>query len=70
MVTLKNPTLRFWQWMPPVLGELGTIRTEPENYYVASVYEDRITFKGIEAMTRNIDQDYVAKWARINIFKQ
>ncbi len=62
--------LRFEQGARPILGELGTVRTDPENYYVASVFDDQITFEGIEAETRNIDFDYVSKWALENIFKR
>lgn len=60
--------LRYEKWDKPLMGELGTIRTIPENYYVASVYDDQITFEGIEAATRNINQDYVCRWAIEHIF--
>ena len=63
--------LRFEKWGKVILGVIGTIRTVPENYYVASVCSDRLTFigeKGLEANTRNIDQDYVCKWANEHIF--
>ena len=60
--------LRFEKWGRVILGEIGTIRTVPENYYVASVYSEQLTFEGLEVNTRNIDQDYVCKWAKEHIF--
>jgi hypothetical protein len=42
---------------------VGTIRTVPQNYYVASIYRDgSIKFDDIEANTRDINQDAVTKW--------
>lgn len=63
-----QPELIFERWSKPVMGELGTIRTIPENYYVASVHDDQITFEGIEVATMNIDQNYVCRWAKEHIF--
>ena len=66
---IKQFNLRYEKWDSPIMGELGTIRTVPENYYVASVFDDQLTFNDIEACTRDIDKDYVSKWALENIFK-
>lgn len=42
---------------------IGTIRTVPENYYVATIKPDyNLEFQGLEAMTRNIDQNMVRQW--------
>lgn len=65
---MKNIELRFEKWQHPILGGLGTIRTIPENYYAASVYDDQLTFEGIEASTKDIDENYVRKWAVVHIF--
>lgn len=65
---MRQPELRYEKWYRPILTELGTIRTVPENFYVASVYDDQLTFEGTEPHTSNIDQEYVAKWAIRNIF--
>jgi len=65
---MKQFKLKFEKWENPILGGLGTIRTVPENYYVASVFDDQITFEGLEANTRDINQDFVAAWAKENIF--
>lgn len=47
---------------------IGTIRTVPENYYVASVHNDlKLTFDGIEGMTKDIDQVMVEAWYNDNI---
>lgn len=60
-----TPALIFDRWNPPMDGEIGTIRTTPENYYVASVYENKtIAFLGIEAQTRDINHKYVKQWAK------
>ncbi len=46
-----------------VQGERGTIRTVPENYYVASIMKSGdLVFEGIEANTRNLDQAAVRNW--------
>ena len=51
--------LIYQKWSPEMGGDgvSGTIRTTPENYYVATVNSDRsLTFEGLEANTRNVDQ--------------
>ena len=71
----KNPaqskSMRFklkieWWDHPMREGELfewGTIRTDPENYYVASIMDNNtLIFRDIEAMTRHIDQKSVVNW--------
>ena len=41
----------------------GTIRTEPENYYVADVNIDNsLEFGNLETTTRNINQSRVRAW--------
>ena len=56
-------TLRFERASPRGLKVIGTIRTIPENYFVAVVTEDMaLEFTGIEAMTRNINQKIVERW--------
>jgi hypothetical protein len=43
--------------------DFGTIRTNPENYYVATIQNDgTLTFDGIEAQTREFPQDKVRAW--------
>ena len=55
--------LRFEKWQKPILGTIGCIRTEPENYYVADVKRNgSLAFRGIEAMTRRINKIAVRKW--------
>ena len=52
---------RFERWQPPLSGieSLGTIRTVPENYYVATVNNDyTLTFQDIETCTRDIRQNH------------
>ena len=47
-------------WTPDLFG---TIRTKPENYYVASIMDNgMLLFDGIEANTRNFPQDKVKAW--------
>ena len=47
---------------------VGTIRTVPQNYYVASVHQDlKLTFDKIEGMTKDIDQAMVEAWYNDNI---
>jgi len=44
-----------------------TIRTMPENYYVATVNDDKtLTFQNLEAKTKNIDHTTVIKWFKRN----
>jgi hypothetical protein len=63
---MKRPHgLRYEKWAEgePLLDVKGTIRTVPENYYVADVsYGGKLVFQGIEAMTRDIDKKHVNKW--------
>lgn len=43
-------------------GISGTIRTKPQNYYVATIDDSgKISFDGLEANTRNINKDQVIK---------
>jgi hypothetical protein len=43
--------------------DFGTIRTNPENYYVATIQNDgTLTFDGIEVQTRDFPQDKVRTW--------
>lgn len=58
---------RFERWSPmnTYKGDptLGTIRTVPQNYYVADVMKTgRLTFRGIESMTRRANKVAVRKW--------
>ena len=58
-------TLRYEKWSKIMGGDgiSGTIRTVPENYYVATVTSNKeLEFSGIEAMTKNIDKKLVKKW--------
>jgi hypothetical protein len=66
---MRNFKLRFERWERPLSSrrgenEIGTIRTVPENYFVAVVFADgAIKFKpGFEAMTRDINQQKVREW--------
>jgi len=55
--------LKYERWQTPLGGELGTIRTEPENYYVASVMANgTLEFHDIETNTKGINTPYVTKW--------
>ncbi len=57
--------LKYEKWSPIMGGDgvSGTLRTVPENYYVATVTKDRqLVFEGIEAMTKDIDKQKVQKW--------
>ncbi len=50
----------IWSKMMGGNGISGTIRTFPENYYVATVHwNGAITFDDIEACTRGIDEQKV-----------
>ena len=59
---------RFERWSggPIRIGkrvDIGTIRTVPQNYYVASVLKSgRLVFDGIEAQTRRVNKDAVRRW--------
>lgn len=60
---------RFERWAYPLSSkrgqnEIGTIRTTPENYFVADVFQDgSIKFDPtMEAMTQHIDQQSVKTW--------
>lgn len=69
---IKPEKLRFEKWMfekwiDEADNEIGTIRTVPENYYVATVYKSgTILFGGIEANTRGINWEAVLFWVDQN----
>lgn len=51
-----NLVYEVWSKMMGGNGVSGTIRTRPENYYVATIDDSgNISFSGIESMTRDID---------------
>ena len=57
--------LRFEKWSAMMDGDgvSGTIRTIPENYYVATVTSDKkLVFEGLEAMTRGVNKKTVRRW--------
>lgn len=57
---------RFEKWAKPMVGIYGTIRTVPENYYVAEVRADnRLLFTGIERKTRSISKATVRAWWKL-----
>ena len=63
----KEFNLRYEQWDEPMkLGtwhSKGTIRTVPENYYVADVNADNtLEFGNLEAETKDINQSKVEAW--------
>ena len=63
----KKFTYVYVAWTSPIPGHpehLGTVRTVPENYYVADVYKDlSLMFDSrLEAATRNVDRASVRKW--------
>ena len=72
---MRHPKLKLEKWVHPITSscnsgaiEIGTIRTIPENYFVA-VVDDRgqrdftLRFRpGFEPMTDDVDKDYVIKW--------
>ena len=59
--------LKFEKFENKTDSIIGTIRTTPENYYVASVHDSGIIiFEGIEVNTRNINKDAVFHWANMN----
>lgn len=71
---MKTFKYRYEAWDTPLPGgysvkdnEIGTIRTVPENYFVASVFIDlSIKFDPLmEARTRDVDQAGVTKWWNI-----
>lgn len=46
----------------------GTVRTVPENYYVATVTSQKtLVFDGLEANTKDIDKKSVEKWFKSQI---
>ena len=52
----------YQKWATPVDGLLGTIRTAPENYWVASILEDgSIKFDSWEKNVEHIDKEAVKK---------
>jgi hypothetical protein len=67
--TRRDFKYRFERWANPLSSkrgenQIGTIRTTPENYFVADVFGDgSIKFDPtMEAMTRDIDQQGVREW--------
>jgi hypothetical protein len=60
----KNAKLIIEKWSDPIDHlDFGTIRTNPENYYVATIGDDgKLTFEGLEAQTREFPQDKVRAW--------
>jgi hypothetical protein len=60
----KNAKLIIEKWSEPSsYDSFGTIRTNPENYYVATIGNDGLlTFEGIEAQTREFPHDKVRDW--------
>jgi len=59
----KDTKLIIEKWIEPDIEIFGTIRTNPENYYVATILNSGyLKFKGIEAMTRDFPQDKITKW--------
>jgi hypothetical protein len=57
-----NLVYEVWSKMMGGDGVSGTIRTKPENYYVASIDEKgNITFKNLDSNTRDIDKEKVRK---------
>ena len=57
--------LRYEKWERDAewVDTRGTIRTTPENYYVADVNLDNtLEFGNLEVKTRNIDQSKVKDW--------
>lgn len=63
-INVSGFNLVYEKWSPIMGGNgiSGTIRTIPENYYVATISEDgKISFSGIESMTRDIDKDKVKR---------
>lgn len=61
----KEFKLRYEKWERDAewVDTKGTIRTDPENYYVADVNADNtLEFGNLEACTRGIDQERVKAW--------
>lgn len=59
----KKFKLMFEEWEDKWDGIKGTIRTEPEGYYVADVNLDNtLEFGNIETNTRDINQARVERW--------
>lgn len=60
-VTPDKLEIEFWK--NEMEQEQGTIRTVPENYYVATIMSDgNLKFDNLESMTKNVDRDMVLKW--------
>lgn len=62
---MANLKLRYERWSKLMSGDgvSGTIRTVPENYYVATVTKDKqLVFEGIETMTKDVDKKQVQRW--------
>jgi hypothetical protein len=60
----KKAKLIIEKWSDPSYNsDFGTIRTNPENYYVATIQNDgTLFFEGIEAQTREFPKDKVRAW--------
>jgi hypothetical protein len=59
--------LRIEYWNAIYDRALGTIRTVPENYYVASILSSgKLEFKPIESMTENINKNEIKNWYEKN----
>lgn len=61
----KEFNLRYEKWERDAewVDTKGTIRTTPENYYVADVNMDNtLEFGNLEACTRDINQSRVRAW--------
>ena len=64
---MKDLIIEKWSPMHQLdESDYGTIRTTPENYYVADITKTRdgfqLTFDNIEAMTREINHGSVIQW--------
>lgn len=64
---MKQYKLTYQQFSNPLPDLPGTIRTTPENYYVADVNElGELIFKDLEAQTWNMDRQRVRDWWKAN----
>ena len=69
----KEFDLRYEKWERDAawVDTKGTIRTTPENYYVADVnFDNSLEFGNIEDCTRNINQAKVKEWWRKQLNKK
>jgi len=74
VVSVDGHSLVYETWSKIMGGNgvSGTIRTVPQNYYVATIDEDgEISFEGLEVNTRDISQDEVKRlWKEGKIKKK